>query len=163
MDECRPYWYFLHQQAQMRCKTATPTLQLRHNGCDGVSNHQPRHCLLIRLFRRRWKQTSRPHVTGLSAGNSTVTGEFPAQMDSNTKMFPYDDVIMIFFINYQYYSLLIHKFNDQYLTIFILLTAFLRGKYLRSDLSLWAINVRYPWSWFHFISQTFKFMYPICI
>ena len=29
------------------------TLQWRHNGHDGVSNHQPHHCLLNRLFRRR--------------------------------------------------------------------------------------------------------------
>ena len=28
-------------------------LQWRHNGCDGVLNHQPHHCLLNRLFRRR--------------------------------------------------------------------------------------------------------------
>ena len=32
------------------------TLQWRHNGCDGVSNHQPHHCLLNRLFRRRSKK-----------------------------------------------------------------------------------------------------------
>ena len=29
------------------------SLQGRHNECDGVSNHQPRDCLLNRLFRRR--------------------------------------------------------------------------------------------------------------
>ena len=29
------------------------TLQWRHNGRDGVSNHQPHHCLLNHLFRRR--------------------------------------------------------------------------------------------------------------
>ena len=28
-------------------------LHWRHNGCDGVSNHQPHECLLKRLFRRR--------------------------------------------------------------------------------------------------------------
>ena len=31
-------------------------LQCRHNGRDGVSNHQPHHCLLNRLFRRRSKK-----------------------------------------------------------------------------------------------------------
>ena len=30
-------------------------LQWHLNGCDGVSNHQPHHCLLNRLFRRRSK------------------------------------------------------------------------------------------------------------
>ena len=61
------------------------TLQWRHNGRDGVSNHQPHHCLLNLLFRRRSKKTSKFRVTGLCAGNSTVTGEFPAQVGSNAK------------------------------------------------------------------------------
>ena len=33
--------------------------QWRHNGRDGVSNHQPHHCLLNRLFRRTSKKTSK--------------------------------------------------------------------------------------------------------
>ena len=58
------------------------SLRWRHNGCNSVSNHQPRHCLLNRLFRRRSKKTSKLRVTGLCAGNSPGTGEFPAQMAS---------------------------------------------------------------------------------
>ena len=42
-------------------------------------------CLLNRLFRRRSKKTSKLRITGLCAGNSLVTGEFPAQMASNAK------------------------------------------------------------------------------
>ena len=61
------------------------SLQWRHNGRDGVSNHQPHHCLLNRLFRPRSKKTSKLRVTGLCAGNSPVAGEFPAQMASNTE------------------------------------------------------------------------------
>ena len=61
------------------------TLQWRHNGRDGVSNHQPHDCLLNYLFRRRPKKTSKLHVTGLCAGNSPLTGEFPAQMASNAE------------------------------------------------------------------------------
>ena len=57
-------------------------LRWRHNGRDGVSNHQPRDCLLNRLFRRESKKTSKLRVTGLCAGNSPGTGEFPAQMAS---------------------------------------------------------------------------------
>ena len=34
-------------------------LQWRHNSRDGVSNHQPHDCLLNRLFRRRYKKTSK--------------------------------------------------------------------------------------------------------
>ena len=60
-------------------------LQWRHNGRDSVSNHQPHHCLLNGLFRRRSKKTSKLRVIGLCARNSPVTGEFPAQMASNVE------------------------------------------------------------------------------
>ena len=63
----------------------TLSLQWRHNGCDGVSNHQPHDCLLNYSFRRRSKKTSKLSVTGLCAGNSPVTGEFPTQMASNAE------------------------------------------------------------------------------
>ena len=65
--------------------TKVTSLRWRHSGRDGVSNHQPRDCLLNRLFRRRSKKTSKLHVTGLCAGNSPVTGEFSAQMGSNAE------------------------------------------------------------------------------
>ena len=57
------------------------SLQWRHNGHDGD-------CLLNRLFRRRWKKASKLRVTGFCEGNSTVTGEFPAQRASNAEKFP---------------------------------------------------------------------------
>ena len=57
----------------------------RHNGRDGVSNHQPHDCLLSRLFKHRWKKTSKLRVTGLCVGNSPVTGEFLAQRASNAE------------------------------------------------------------------------------
>ena len=67
------------------CSTAATavSLQWRHNRRDGVSNHQPNDCLLNRLFGRRSRKTSKLRVTGLCAGNSPMTGEFPAQMASN--------------------------------------------------------------------------------
>ena len=58
-------------------------LQWRRNERDGVSNHQPHECFFNRSFRRRSKKTSKLRVTGLCAGNSPETGEFPAQMASN--------------------------------------------------------------------------------
>ena len=61
------------------------SLRWRHNERDGVSNHQPHDCLLNRLIRCRSKKTSKLRVTGLCAGNSPVTGEFPAQMASNAE------------------------------------------------------------------------------
>ena len=48
-------------------------LRWRHNGNDGVSNHQPPICLLNRLFGLRSKETSKLRVTGLCAGNSPET------------------------------------------------------------------------------------------
>ena len=57
-------------------------LQCRHNERDGVSNHKPYHYLLNRLFRRRSKKTSKLRVTGLCAGSSPLTGEFPTQSAS---------------------------------------------------------------------------------
>ena len=60
-------------------------LRWRHNGCDSVSNHQHQDCLLNRLFRHRSKKTSKLRVTGLYAGNSPGTGEFPAQRFSKAE------------------------------------------------------------------------------
>ena len=61
------------------------TLHWRHNGLDSVSDHQPHDYLLNRLFRCRSKKISKLCVTGLCAGNSPETGEFPAQMASNAE------------------------------------------------------------------------------
>ena len=61
------------------------SLQWHHNGLDGVSNHQPHHCLLSRLFGHRLKKASKLRVTGLCAHKGPVT----------RKMFPFDDVIMV--------------------------------------------------------------------
>ena len=60
-------------------------LEWRHNGRDGVSNHQPDQCLLSRLFRRRSRKTSKLRVSGPCVGYSPVTGDFPAQMVSNAE------------------------------------------------------------------------------
>ena len=61
------------------------SLQWRHNGCDGVSNHQLHDCLLNRLFRRRSKKTPKLRVNAPCVGNSPVTREFPTQMASNAE------------------------------------------------------------------------------
>ena len=68
-------WYFLELIAWI-------LWEWRHNGSDGISNHQPHECLLNCLFRRRSKETTKLHVTGLCEGNSPVTSESPAQMAS---------------------------------------------------------------------------------
>ena len=70
------------------------SLQWRHNGHDGVSNHQPRGCLLNRLFRRRSKKTPKLRVTGLCVGNSPGPVYSSHKGPVTRKMFPFDDVIM---------------------------------------------------------------------
>ena len=70
------------------------TLQWRHNDHDCVSNHQPRGCLLNRLFRRTSKKTSKLRVTGLCVGNSPGPVNSPHKGPVTRKMFPFDDVIM---------------------------------------------------------------------
>ena len=64
--------------------------QIRHI----VSNHQHHGCLLKRLFRHRWKKTSKLRVTGLCVGNSPVPVNSPHKGPVTRKMFPSDDVIM---------------------------------------------------------------------
>ena len=68
------------------------TLQWRHIEPDGVSTHQPRDCLLNRLFRTR--KTSTLCVTGLCAGNHRSPVNSPHKRPVTRKMFPFDDVIM---------------------------------------------------------------------
>ena len=61
------------------------SLQWCHIERDSVSHHQHHDCLPNRLFRHRSKKTSKLRATGLCAGNSPVTGEFPAQRASNAE------------------------------------------------------------------------------
>ena len=60
-------------------------LQWHHNERHGISYRQPHNCLLHCLFRHRSKKMSKLHVTGLCAGNSPVTSEFPTRRASNTE------------------------------------------------------------------------------
>ena len=84
------------------------TLHWRHNDQDGVSNHQPHGCLLNRLFRRRSNKTSKLRFTGLCVGNSPGPVNSPHKGPVSRKMFPFDDVIMI----YVFFHILPGSFND---------------------------------------------------
>ena len=66
------------------------TLHWRYNGRYGVSNQRLHDCSLNCLF--MIKKASKLRVTGLSAGNSPVTGELPSQRASNAENVPFDDV-----------------------------------------------------------------------
>ena len=80
-----PNFMCLVLQVYISLLYAILSLHWCHNRHDSISNHQPHHCLLNRLFRRRSKKISKLCITGLCAGNSPETGEFPAQMASNAE------------------------------------------------------------------------------
>ena len=63
------------------------TLHWRHNGRDGVSNHQRHDCLLNGLFRRRSNNTSKLCVTGLWEGSSPGPVNYPHRWPVTRKCF----------------------------------------------------------------------------
>ena len=77
-------------------KLCINALRWRHTGRDSVSHHQPHGCLLNRLFRHTSKKSSKLRVTGLCAGNSPGLVNSPHKGPVTRKMFPFDDVIMVF-------------------------------------------------------------------
>ena len=77
------------------CFNWMKSLRWRHNGRYSVSNHQHHDCLLNRLFRRRSKKSSTLRVTGLCVGNSPGPVNSPHKWTVTRKMFPFDDVIML--------------------------------------------------------------------
>ena len=70
------------------------SLLWRHNGLDGVSNHQPHDCLLNHSFRRRSKKTSKLRLTGLLRGIHRWPVNSPYKWPVTRKIFQFDDVIM---------------------------------------------------------------------
>ena len=82
-EVCKKAWQFVMVTVNLSSGSIFPfimyALQWRHNGCDGVSYHQPHDYLLNRFIRHRCRRTSKLCVTGFCEGNSAVTGEFPTQ------------------------------------------------------------------------------------
>ena len=76
----------------IRCHSAHSTVTSYEHDC--VSNHQSHVGLLNHLFGRGSKKTSKLLVTGLCAGNSPVTGEFPHKGPVTRKKFRLDDAFM---------------------------------------------------------------------
>ena len=79
------YQYVTSTDTRSRNEFQVSALQWRHNERDFVSNHRRLKCLLNCRFRWRSKKTPNLRVAGLWAGNSPVTGQFPAQMASNAE------------------------------------------------------------------------------
>ena len=81
---CCGYWIYVIYLPMSFCLLHGP-LRWRHFERGGVSNNQPRDCLLNRIFRSISKKSSKLRVTGFCAGNSPVTGDFPEKMASNVE------------------------------------------------------------------------------
>ena len=69
--------------------------QWRHNGRDGVSNHQPHDCLLNRLFRRRSRKTSNSAPLAFVREIHLWLVNSPHKWTITRKMFPFDDFILL--------------------------------------------------------------------
>ena len=78
-------WLVRNNEIKMFNQKSIRSLQWHHNGCNGISNHQSQDCFLNHSFRHKSKKTSNLRVTGLCAGNSPVTGEFPPKKASNAE------------------------------------------------------------------------------
>ena len=92
---CLQMMTHLYIPTEISCKmTCDISLRWRHNGHDGVPNHEPRYCLLNRLFGPRSKKTSKLRVAGFVRGIHRGPGTSPHKWPVTRKMFPFDDVIM---------------------------------------------------------------------
>ena len=78
------------------------SLLWRHNGRDGVSNQQHHDCLLNRLFRRRYKNHQSSPLLALVQGSHRWPVNSPYRAPVTRKMFPFDDVIILFFVMFPF-------------------------------------------------------------
>ena len=77
------------------CRCASTSLRWRHNGRDGISNHQPHVCLLNSYSgadqRKHQSSASLAFVLGIHRGPVNSPHKWPV----TRKMFPFDDVIIM--------------------------------------------------------------------
>ena len=87
-------WILRSKQIIPIFKSGAVTFQWHHNERDGISNHQPKNCLLNCLFRSRSKKhqssVSLAFVQGMHQWTVNSLHKGPLMR----KMFPFDDVIM---------------------------------------------------------------------
>ena len=101
----QPWWIWINTSCEFimnDCITTTKqsttkpcacflALRWRHNGCDSVSNDQPRECLLRRAHQRKYQSSaSLAFVRGIHRRPVNSPHKWPV----TRKMFPFDDVIM---------------------------------------------------------------------
>ena len=71
------------------------SFQWRHNGRDGISNHEPHQCLLNRLFMCRSKKYQSSASLALVRGIHRWPVNSAHKWTVVRKMFPFDDVIIL--------------------------------------------------------------------
>ena len=85
-------WAGANNHVRQASRQALVPLAWRHHGRDGVLNHQPQDCLLIRLFRCRSKETSKlPFVRGIHLWHVNSSHKAPV----TRKMLPVDVIMQI--------------------------------------------------------------------
>ena len=101
-------WHIPLHDTYEECSVDSSRISLhwRHNGHNSVSNYKPYDCLLNRLFRRR--SNIRKHQSSASLafvrGNHRRPVNSPHIWPVTRKVFPFDDVIMIYLINIPFAS-----------------------------------------------------------
>ena len=87
-------WYWALFPIISAIKLLGTALRWRHNGHNGVSNHQPHDCLLNRLFRH----SSKKHQSSVSLAYVRGIHRWPVNSPHKgpvtRKIFPFDDVII---------------------------------------------------------------------
>ena len=96
LRRCMIYWnvFLLTTKTQASSWLHFMSLRWRRNGHGGVSNHQPHHCLLNRLFGCRSKKTSKLPSLAFVWRIHRRPVNSPYKWPVTQKMFPFDDVIM---------------------------------------------------------------------
>ena len=115
--KCRSVlWNDVFTHFLRNCDIVPNTLQWRHNGHNGVSNHRRLDCLFSRLFRRRSKKHQSSASLGFVRGIYRRPVDSPHKGPVMRKMFPFDNAIMN--IGFQ-----VHPLYTLYHVIFFYLTS----------------------------------------
>ena len=91
----RHQWRLTENSVLFKSLQVSHTLQWHYNGCDGISHHQPHHCLPNRLYwgagqRKHQSSTSLAFVQGIHRWPVNSLHKWPVRRI----MFTFDDVIM---------------------------------------------------------------------
>ena len=128
----------------------------RHNGHDSVSNHQPRDCFLSRSVhldtdqRKHQSSASLAFVWGIHRGPVNSPHKWPV----TRKMFPFDDVIMIYIDSDM--ELLAMALNSALSNSSAIVVIWAPSQYPKRRLFVRSRKVSKPWDWYYKLSYRFE-------